>query len=111
MRALTCGTSQLDFGRIQDSLPYIQARSLAAVALCQSRQPQLMKCGYSALSLVCNSCLQLRVLEEDDNIGAYEVGQSVDQVWLGWRFRETRRRTGLFIWVCLRVTVLIVPES
>ncbi len=58
-----------------------------------------MKCGYSALSLVCQSCLQLRVLDEDDNIGAYEAGQSLEQVWLAWRFRETRRRTGLFIWV------------
>ena len=91
--------TQLDFGRIQDSLPYIQARSLAAVGLCQSRQPTLMKCGYSALSLVCCSCLQLRVLDEDDNIGAYKDGQNLEQVWLAWRFRETRRRTGLFIWV------------
>ena len=103
--------TQLDFGRIQDSLPYIQARALAAVGLCQSRQPQLMKCGYSTLSLVCNSCLQLRLLDEDDDIGAYEAGQTSEQVWLAWRFRETRRRLSLFIWVRLRVIVFLCGRT
>src|SRR5690606_11626950 len=103
-------TRQLDFGRTQDSLPYIQARALATVGLCQSTQPQLMKSGYSALSLVCNACLQLRVLDEDDNIGAYEDGQSLEQVWLAWRFRETRRRTGLLIWVSPPNVTCVVVE-
>lgn len=67
--------------------------------MCQSRTNPLVKCGYSAISLVYNSCLQLQLLEEDDKIGLYVEGQSVEQVWLAWRFRETRRRTGLFIWV------------
>lgn len=90
---------QLNFGRVQDSLPYIQARMLAAVGMCQSQLPSHIKCGHVALSLVCNSCLQLQVLDEDDEIGSYQQGQTVEQVWLAWRFRETRRRTGLFIWV------------
>ncbi|KAK1516830.1 uncharacterized protein CCOS01_12379 [Colletotrichum costaricense] len=90
---------ELDFGRVQDCLPYIQARTLAAVGMCQSRTNPLVKCGYSAISLVYNSCLQLQLLEEDDKIGLYVEGQSVEQVWLAWRFRETRRRTGLFIWL------------
>jgi hypothetical protein len=59
-----------------------------------------MQCGYSALVSVCNSCLQLQLLDEDSQIGAYEESQNLDQVWIAWRFRETRRRTGLFIWVC-----------
>ncbi|KAH6974520.1 hypothetical protein BKA56DRAFT_675945 [Ilyonectria sp. MPI-CAGE-AT-0026] len=90
---------QLQFGRVQDSLPYIQARMLAAIGLCQSRQPHWLKCGHSAWALVTNSCLQLRLLDEDDRIGAYQEGQSLEQTWIAWRFRETRRRTGLFIWL------------
>ncbi|CAH0055209.1 unnamed protein product [Clonostachys solani] len=90
---------ELNFGRVQDSLPYIQARMLAAVGMCQSQLPSHIKCGHVALSLACNSCLQLQVLDEDDEIGSYQQGQTVEQVWLAWRFRETRRRTGLFIWI------------
>ncbi|KAK1545823.1 hypothetical protein CPAR01_03325 [Colletotrichum paranaense] len=90
---------ELDFGRVQDCLPYIQARTLAVVGMCQSHDNSLVKCGYSAISLVNNSCLQLQLLEEDDKIGHYLEGQSVEQVWLAWRFRETRRRSGLFIWL------------
>ncbi|KAI8711139.1 hypothetical protein NCS52_01489300 [Fusarium sp. LHS14.1] len=90
---------QLQFGRVQDSLPYIQARMLAVIGLCQSRQPHLLKCGHSALALATNSCLQLRLLDEDDRIGARQEDQSLEQTWIAWRFRETRRRTGIFIWL------------
>jgi hypothetical protein len=65
-----------------------------------------MNCGYNAAALVFNSCLRLRLLEEDDRIGAFQPGQDVEQVWIAWRFRETRRRTGFFIYVCI---ALLVP--
>lgn len=92
---------------MQDCLPYIQARTLAVVGMCQSRTHSLVKCGYSAFSLVYNSCLQLQLLEEDDKIGLYDEGQSVEQVWLAWHFRETRRRTGHFIWVRMTASLLL----
>ncbi|RBR13190.1 hypothetical protein FVER53590_09870 [Fusarium verticillioides] len=46
-----------------------------------------------------HACLRLRLLSEDDNIGSYQDDQSLEQKWITWRFRETRRRTGLFIWL------------
>lgn len=58
-----------------------------------------MKRGFNALVSVFNSCQQLQLLDEDDRIGAYLESQSPEQVWIAWRFRETRRRTGIFIWV------------
>lgn len=49
--------------------------------------------------MAAQACLRLRLLSEDDNIGSYEDDQSLEQEWITWRFRETRRRTGLFVWV------------
>ncbi|KAF5647807.1 transcription factor ZMS1 [Fusarium tjaetaba] len=90
---------ELDFVNSQEPLPYIQARILASVGLCQSRQPELLRCGYNALAMAAQACLRLRLLSEDDNIGSYQDDQSLEQKWITWRFRETRRRTGLFIWL------------
>lgn len=59
-----------------------------------------MRCGYNALAMVTTSCLQLRLLEEDDPNSLPPEPHSLEQAWVAWRFRETRRRTGLFIWVC-----------
>lgn len=67
--------------------------------MCQSQQPDVLKAGFAAWALVTNSCQQLGILSEDDHIGAYEQGQNLDRTWIAWRFRETRRRTGFFIWV------------
>ena len=72
---------------------------LITIGLCHSSQGSLMNGGYNAASLLFNSCLRLRLLSEDDRIGAFQQGQDVEQAWIAWRFRETRRRTGLFIWV------------
>lgn len=58
-----------------------------------------MNSGYNGAALVFNACLRLRLFDEDDRIGAFQRGQNLEQVWIAWRFRETRRRTGLFIWV------------
>ncbi|CAH0052001.1 unnamed protein product [Clonostachys solani] len=90
---------ELHFQKAQDSLPYLQARALAASGMCQSQQPDVLKAGFAAWALVTNSCQQLRILSEDDHIGAYEQGQDLDRTWIAWRFRETRRRTGFFIWL------------
>ncbi|KAG5771229.1 hypothetical protein H9Q72_002136 [Fusarium xylarioides] len=90
---------ELDFVNSQEPLPYIQARILASVGLCQSRQPELLRCGYNASAMAAQACLRLRLLSEDDNIGSYQDDQSLEQKWITWRFRETRRRTGLFIWL------------
>ncbi|RKL08604.1 hypothetical protein BFJ68_g9398 [Fusarium oxysporum] len=90
---------ELDFVNSQEPLPYIQARILASVGLCQSRQPELLRCGYNASAMAAQACLRLRLLSEDDNIGSYEDDQSLEQEWITWRFRETRRRTGLFVWL------------
>ena len=97
--SMLTATLQLDCGYVEDSLPYIQARALCAVSLCQSRQHSLIDCGNTALTMMCNSCLRLRLLEEDHRIGELEPGQDPDQAWIAWRFRESRRRTGFFIWV------------
>ncbi|KAF5543768.1 transcription factor ZMS1 [Fusarium phyllophilum] len=90
---------ELDFVNSQEPLPYIQARILASVGLCQSRQPELIRCGYNAAAMAAQACLRLRLLSEDDNIGSYQDDQSLEQKWITWRFRETRRRTGLFVWL------------
>ncbi|KAF5598563.1 transcription factor ZMS1 [Fusarium pseudocircinatum] len=90
---------ELDFVSSQEPLPYIQARILASVGLCQSRQPELLRCGYNASAMAAQTCLRLRLLSEDDNIGSYQDDQSLEQKWITWRFRETRRRTGLFVWL------------
>ncbi|KAF5649999.1 transcription factor ZMS1 [Fusarium sp. NRRL 52700] len=90
---------ELDFVNSQEPLPYIQARILASVGLCQSRQPELLRCGYNASAMAAQACLRLHLLSEDDNIGSYENDQSLEQKWITWRFRETRRRTGLFVWL------------
>ncbi|KAG4271230.1 hypothetical protein FPRO04_11153 [Fusarium proliferatum] len=90
---------ELDFIDSQEPLPYIQARILASVGLCQSRQPELLRCGYNGLAMAAQACLRLRLLSEDDNIGSYQTDQSLEQKWITWRFRETRRRTGLFVWL------------
>ncbi|CAG9988252.1 unnamed protein product [Clonostachys byssicola] len=90
---------ELHFQKAQDSLPYLQARALAASGMCQSQQPDVLRAGIAAWALVTNSCQQLRILSEDDHIGAYEEGQNLDRTWIAWRFRETRRRTGFFIWL------------
>ncbi|EXA54693.1 hypothetical protein FOVG_02103 [Fusarium oxysporum f. sp. pisi HDV247] len=76
-----------------------EARILTSVGLCQSRQPELLRCGYNASAMAAQACLRLRLLSEDDNIGSYEDDQSLEQEWITWRFRETRRRTGLFVWL------------
>ncbi|KAF5720056.1 transcription factor ZMS1 [Fusarium mundagurra] len=89
----------LDFVNSQEPLPYIQARILASVGLCQSRQQELLRCGYNASAMAAQACLRLRLLSEDDNIGSYQDDQSLEQQWITWRFRETRRRTGLFVWL------------
>ncbi|KAG5658008.1 hypothetical protein KAF25_006959, partial [Fusarium avenaceum] len=89
---------ELDFVNCQEPLPYIQARILASIGLCQSRRPELLRCGYSASVMVAQACLRLHLLSEDDNVGSYQDDQSSDQKWITWRFRETRRRTGLFVW-------------
>ncbi|CAJ0538724.1 Ff.00g066960.m01.CDS01 [Fusarium sp. VM40] len=98
---LTKSTFQffLDFVNCQEPLPYIQARILASIGLCQSRRPELLRCGYSASAMVAQACLRLHLLSEDDNVGSYQDDQSSDQKWITWRFRETRRRTGLFVWL------------
>lgn len=67
--------------------------------MCLSQDNLVINRGYNAASLMLNACLQLRLLDEDDCIGAYTPEQELEQVWIAWRFRETRRRTGLFIWV------------
>ncbi|KAF4334823.1 transcription factor ZMS1 [Fusarium beomiforme] len=90
---------ELDFIESQEPLPYIQSRILAAIGLCQSRQSGLWKCGYNAMSMVANACCQLDLLTEDDKIGSYDEEQDLEQLWVTWRFRETRRRTGLFFWL------------
>ncbi|KAI7764326.1 hypothetical protein LZL87_013293 [Fusarium oxysporum] len=90
---------ELDFVKSQEPLPYIQARILASVGLCQSGQLELLRCGYNASSMVAQACLRLRLLGEDDNIGSYQDDQNMEQKWITWRFRETRRRTGLFVWL------------
>ncbi|KAF5254005.1 hypothetical protein FANTH_1187 [Fusarium anthophilum] len=92
-------TRELDFVNSQEPLPYIQARILASVGLCQSRQPELLRCGYNASAMAAQACLRLHLLSEDDNIGSYQDDQSLEQKWITWRFRETRRRTGLFVWL------------
>ncbi|KAF4429944.1 transcription factor ZMS1 [Fusarium acutatum] len=89
----------LDFVNSQEPLPYIQARILASVGLCQSRQPELLRCGYNASAMAAQACLRLHLLSEDDNVGSYQDDQSLEQKWITWRFRETRRRTGLFVWL------------
>ena len=64
-----------------------------------------MNSGYNAASLLFNSCMQFRLLEEDSRIGTFQEGQDVEHVWVAWRFRESRRRTGFFIWVKIYLTL------
>lgn len=75
--------------------------------MCLSHDDSVLNRGYNAAALMSNACLRFRLLDEDDSIGPYIQGQSLERAWIAWRFRETRRRTGLFIWVCGRlITVL-----
>ncbi|KAI0007892.1 hypothetical protein F4779DRAFT_642497 [Xylariaceae sp. FL0662B] len=92
-------TQEFNFGLTEDSLPYIQARTLVAIGLCHSHEYPTMNSGYNAASLLYNSCLRFHLLDEDDHIGAFQQDQDLEQVWIAWRFRESRRRTGLFIWL------------
>ncbi|EXA31878.1 hypothetical protein FOVG_16860 [Fusarium oxysporum f. sp. pisi HDV247] len=90
---------ELDLIESQEPLPYTQSRILAAIGVCQSRQSALWKCGYNALSISANVRRQFDLLVEDDKIGSYDEDQGLEQLWVTWRFRETRRRTGLLFWL------------
>ncbi|CAK7207871.1 hypothetical protein SEUCBS139899_010686 [Sporothrix eucalyptigena] len=92
-------TDKFNAGLVEDSLPYIQAQTLVTIGLCHSANVAMMNIGFNAASSLNNICMRLRLLDEDNRIGVFQDGQDAERAWIAWRFRESRRRTGLFIWV------------
>lgn len=55
--------------------------------------------GYDAVSGVMNACVRFDLFDEIEEHDPVSVYNDLDQAWMAWRCRETRRRTGLFVWV------------
>ena len=80
---------------------YIQARALNVIGLCYSDENRLMDLGFKMADVVFTSCSRIGLLEEIvniDNNGNSAEGDS-EHSWLAWRVRESRCRTGYFLWV------------
>jgi hypothetical protein len=60
-----------------------------------------MELGYKSIDLVSAACSRLGLLDE---IPYTNQPQSEDpeHAWITWRVRESRRRTGLFVWVRIK---------
>ena len=88
-----------DINGQDESITYIQARALNAIGLCHCQQRSLMDIGFKIADTVFAAASRLCLLDEipDRNHDAPESASACR--WTDWRVRESRRRTGFFVWV------------
>lgn len=82
-------------------MPYLQARLLNLVCLCQSTKTELINLGFNGLMDVINVCVRFDLFQDLELSHNPDESSEMSHAWLAWRCRETRRRTGMFVWVSI----------
>jgi hypothetical protein len=84
---------------------------LNVIGLCYSDENRLRDLGFKMADVVFRACSRLVLLEEvvntDNNNNSAE--RESEHSWLTWRVRESRRRTGYFLWA--RFLKLLIPYA
>ena len=91
-----------DLHETEESLVYVQARALNVIGLSNSSQKRLMELGYKSIEVVSAACSRLVLLDEIPYTTNQSQSEDLEHAWITWRVRESRRRTGLFVWVRLK---------
>lgn len=82
--------------------------ALNVVGLCYSDDSRLRHLGFKMTDVVFGACSRLALLREVDTSDTNNpTGQMAEHSWLTWRVRESRRRTGYFLWA--RLLKLLIP--
>lgn len=96
---------QFDLENADETLAYVQAQALGILALCHSQQKKLVGLGYKSANKLYGACARLGLFDEVNSGGGPRPSESLRDThhsWNEWRAAETRRRTGLFIWVSMK---------
>lgn len=102
---------------MKDSISYVQVSALNVVGLYYSDDSRLRHLGVKMADVVFGACSRLALLREvvtrDNNDNNNNpTDQISEHSWLTWRGRESRRRTGYFIWArLLKLLTLCVNVS
>jgi hypothetical protein len=69
-----------------------------------------MDLGYKSINVISAACSRLGLLDEIPHTNQSQ-SKDPEHAWIAWRVRESRRRTGLFVWVRIKSPADRMPQN